>query len=329
MSPSPRLSGGGPPRDGGRDGVRAGDVRPPAARDGDARRAGAGGAVDRHARRDVDLPDRGRQGGRRGRRRGDRRGRPHRDRLPAAQRVRAARRGRAAVPRAGVGRRHGGEPAAPAVRRDRRRAAWPTRWSGCARRARPRDAEPERAGGCAAVSRSPACCVLYALQALYSTDLEQALKNVCLFYVPFALLFRLLLDVRWTRRLLRPSLGLIVGLALVFAAIGFVEFATGRLLISNAKVHRGQRPQAVLPRQLAVLRPEHLRALPGADDDPARRRAAVDARARARPRCIGAALAVLWARPRALALAVELRGAAGRARGAGRAALEAVAGDRA
>ena len=35
---------------------------------------------------------------------------------------------------------------------------------------------------------------LYALQALYSIDREQALKNVCLFYVPFAVLCVLLLD---------------------------------------------------------------------------------------------------------------------------------------
>jgi O-antigen ligase len=78
--------------------------------------------------------------------------------------------------------------------------------------------------------------VLYALQALYSDDLPQAVENVGFFYVPFALLFRLLLDVRWSIGLLRNCLRLTVGLALVFAAIGFVEFATGHLLITNAKV---------------------------------------------------------------------------------------------
>jgi O-antigen ligase len=77
---------------------------------------------------------------------------------------------------------------------------------------------------------------LYALQALYSDDLEQALKNFCLFYVPFAMLFVLLLDTIWTRKLLRTSLWVTVGLALAFAAIGCVEFATGHLLITNAKV---------------------------------------------------------------------------------------------
>jgi O-antigen ligase len=77
---------------------------------------------------------------------------------------------------------------------------------------------------------------LYALQALYSSDREQALKNFCLFYVPFALLFVILLDANWSPRLLRASLGVTVGLALVFAATGCVEFATGRLLITNTKV---------------------------------------------------------------------------------------------
>ena len=39
-----------------------------------------------------------------------------------------------------------------------------------------------------------------------------------------------------TRRLLLQALGVIVGLALLFALVGFVEWATGRLLISNEKV---------------------------------------------------------------------------------------------
>jgi putative inorganic carbon (HCO3(-)) transporter len=77
---------------------------------------------------------------------------------------------------------------------------------------------------------------LYAVQALYSDDLEQALKNFCLFYVPFAMLFLLLLDTIWTRKLLGTSLWVTVGLAVAFAAIGCVEFATGHLLITNEKV---------------------------------------------------------------------------------------------
>ena len=78
--------------------------------------------------------------------------------------------------------------------------------------------------------------VLYALQALYSSDVEHAVKTVGFFYVPFAVTFRLLVEVRWSRRLLLQALGVTVGLALLFAAVGFVEWATGRLLISNEKV---------------------------------------------------------------------------------------------
>ncbi len=78
--------------------------------------------------------------------------------------------------------------------------------------------------------------VLYALQALYSSDLEHAVKTLGFFYVPFAIAFRLLVDVRWSRRLVLQALGVTVGLALLFAAVGFAEWATGRLLISNEKV---------------------------------------------------------------------------------------------
>jgi hypothetical protein len=78
--------------------------------------------------------------------------------------------------------------------------------------------------------------VLYAAQSAYSSDITQASVLVCCFYVPFAVLFRLLLGVPWTNRLLRQVFGVVVALALLFAAVGFVEAATGRLLISNAKV---------------------------------------------------------------------------------------------
>jgi hypothetical protein len=78
--------------------------------------------------------------------------------------------------------------------------------------------------------------VLYAGQSAYSSDVTQASVSVCCFYVPFAVMFRLLLDVPWTNRLLRQVFGVAVTLALLFAAVGFVEAATGRLLISNSKV---------------------------------------------------------------------------------------------
>jgi O-antigen ligase len=78
--------------------------------------------------------------------------------------------------------------------------------------------------------------VLYALQALYSTDVEHAVKTLGFFYVPFAVGLRLLIEVRWSRRLLLQVAGVTVALALLFAAVGFLEWASGRLLISNEKV---------------------------------------------------------------------------------------------
>src|SRR5205085_2266032 len=45
--------------------------------------------------------------------------------------------------------------------------------------------------------------LLYALQALYSTDFETGLKNTVFFYVPFALLYCLLVRIEWTPRLIR------------------------------------------------------------------------------------------------------------------------------
>ena len=47
-----------------------------------------------------------------------------------------------------------------------------------------------------------AVVVLYALQTLYSPDFSKSLQNVCFFFVPFSLVFALLRDVEWDRRLL-------------------------------------------------------------------------------------------------------------------------------
>src|SRR3954468_9538748 len=77
--------------------------------------------------------------------------------------------------------------------------------------------------------------VLYAVQSSYSDDFDKALENVVFFYVPFALLFALLARTTWTRRLVVQVLGVLVALAVVFACIGFVEYATRHLFL-NPKV---------------------------------------------------------------------------------------------
>src|SRR5438045_8941753 len=55
------------------------------------------------------------------------------------------------------------------------------------------------------------------------------------FYVPFTLLFELMRGVNWTPTLMRRCLQLVVGLALVFSVIGFVEYAT-KTIILNPKL---------------------------------------------------------------------------------------------
>jgi putative inorganic carbon (HCO3(-)) transporter len=73
---------------------------------------------------------------------------------------------------------------------------------------------------------------LYAIQAIYSPDFEKALQQMVFFYVPFALLLSLLRDLRWSPRLLRLCVCLIAGLAVLFAAVGFVEYATKTLFLN-------------------------------------------------------------------------------------------------
>ena len=95
------------------------------------------------------------------------------------------------------------------------------------------------------VSRALALVVvLYSVQTVYSTDVEHAVKNVAFFYVPFALLFRLLADLEWSPRLLRAAFQLTVAYALAFAVVGFVEYATGHLVIPNPKVEAANELQA-------------------------------------------------------------------------------------
>jgi O-antigen ligase len=77
--------------------------------------------------------------------------------------------------------------------------------------------------------------VLYAVQATYSVDPAKAAANLVFFYIPFALLFLLLREVRWTTELLLRCLAIAVVLAVVFAGIGFVEYQRKALFL-NPKV---------------------------------------------------------------------------------------------
>lgn len=75
--------------------------------------------------------------------------------------------------------------------------------------------------------------VLYAIQSTYSDDVSNAIENACFFLVPFAVLFVLLVDVRWDRDLLLRVLCVVAAVGLVFAAVAFGEYATRDLLLND------------------------------------------------------------------------------------------------
>lgn len=96
------------------------------------------------------------------------------------------------------------------------------------------DPEPEREAGRLEWLLA-ASVVLYALQASYSSDFDHALSQTIFFYVPFALMFALLVRIEWTTRLAVQCLAVLLALAVVFVGIGFVEYARRELLF-NPKV---------------------------------------------------------------------------------------------
>jgi len=82
-----------------------------------------------------------------------------------------------------------------------------------------------------------AAVVLYALQALYSDDFSKGLQNVCFFFVPFTVAYRLLREVVWDRRLLTWALIVIGVEASAFVLVGSAEFLT-RSLFWNDQIIR-------------------------------------------------------------------------------------------
>jgi hypothetical protein len=72
---------------------------------------------------------------------------------------------------------------------------------------------------------------------MYSPDFSKSLQNTCFFFVPFSLVFALLRDIEWDRRLLVLILWVIGLEAVAFVAIGTVEYAT-RSLFWNDQVIR-------------------------------------------------------------------------------------------
>jgi O-antigen ligase len=79
--------------------------------------------------------------------------------------------------------------------------------------------------------------LLYALQTLYSPDFSKSLQNVCFFFVPFSLVYSLLRDVSWDKRLLKLVLWVVAAEAVAFVVVGSVEYFS-RELFWNDQVIR-------------------------------------------------------------------------------------------
>jgi putative inorganic carbon (hco3(-)) transporter len=78
-----------------------------------------------------------------------------------------------------------------------------------------------------------ATLVLYAIQSIYSDDVSNAIENASFFLVPFALLFAMFGEVRWSDRLLAWILVTVTAVALVFAGVAFWEYAARDLFLSK------------------------------------------------------------------------------------------------
>jgi putative inorganic carbon (HCO3(-)) transporter len=80
---------------------------------------------------------------------------------------------------------------------------------------------------------------LYAVQAIYSADVAFAARNVGFFLIPFAILFSLLAEATWDRRLLKLAFAVLLVQGLILAGIGIWQFAdqhvfwNGKLVASN------------------------------------------------------------------------------------------------
>jgi len=82
--------------------------------------------------------------------------------------------------------------------------------------------------------------LLYALQTLYSPDFSKSLQNVCFFFVPFSLVYALLQDVEWDRKLLRLVLWVLAVEAVAFMVVGSVEYVTQSLFWNDQVIRSNE-----------------------------------------------------------------------------------------
>ncbi|MEH3054913.1 MAG: O-antigen ligase family protein [Patulibacter minatonensis] len=75
-----------------------------------------------------------------------------------------------------------------------------------------------------------ASVLLYGLRVPFSEDPDRGVQTLCFFLVPFTVLFIVLREIEWTRAVLVRVGAALVVLALVAAALGGYEYATGEVL---------------------------------------------------------------------------------------------------
>jgi putative inorganic carbon (HCO3(-)) transporter len=102
-------------------------------------------------------------------------------------------------------------------------------------------AAPVPGGGASWLPRVLAAVVLlYAVQVLYSEDFSKGLQNVCFFFVPFSLVYGLLRDVTWDRRLLTLVLRVVGIEAVCFVLVGSVEFVSKSLFWNDQVIRSNE-----------------------------------------------------------------------------------------
>lgn len=82
--------------------------------------------------------------------------------------------------------------------------------------------------------------MLYALQSLYSPDFSKSIQNVCFFLVPFSLVYALLRDVEWDRRLLAAVLWVVALEAVAFVVVGTVEYRAESLFWNDQVIRSNE-----------------------------------------------------------------------------------------
>lgn len=79
-----------------------------------------------------------------------------------------------------------------------------------------------------------AATVLYAAQSAYSDDVGFAARNVGFFLVPFAAMFALLSELRWTPRMLALCLAVVAAEAVLFALVAVGQHLSGEIFWNPA-----------------------------------------------------------------------------------------------